>query len=267
MDGSYTFELGAFANGFAPTPANTASWATNWRPVARTTYNPTTQFFTDQYVIESNSSPFSTLEKGFIWGYSPLGGPREWILLTSNSWTWPAVGGLGFPVHWSVASSTPILGEVNATGVPFLLKMASVSSGNPPRTSPGAWLSQFFSSVELESPEVSGWLADPDGDGKTNLDEMALGTNPRVGDQNRIPNVVVVTSGTAPSTESYLQMDVTKQPDRPVSYQVEVSGDLVSWSNSTAPITSSLNRLLARDLIPLGPLKRRYMRLTFTLLE
>lgn len=42
-----------------------------------------------------------------------------------------------------------------------------------------AWKAQYFSAAELGDPAVSGDVADPDGDGLSNLQEYLAGTNPR----------------------------------------------------------------------------------------
>jgi hypothetical protein len=50
----------------------------------------------------------------------------------------------------------------------------------------GGWTNRFFTPAELADPGLHGHEADPDGDGRSNLEEYALGTNPRLADQPQL---------------------------------------------------------------------------------
>lgn len=87
------------------------------------------------------------------------------------------------------------------------------------------WRQEYFSFAELDLPTVSGPLADPDADGLDNLLEYALGLDPRQADSAALP--------AATAEDGYWVFHYTRPLNRSdVSYSVEVSTDLQSWSTS-----------------------------------
>ena len=98
-----------------------------------------------------------------------------------------------------------------------------------------AWLAQYFSAADLANPQLQttlwGWDADPDGDGIANLLEYALGGDPQsagwqFADGSPLGMQLEVIDGVA----------LMRHPERvdgkvrALSYVVEFSGDLGSWS-------------------------------------
>ena len=71
---------------------------------------------------------------------------------------------------------------------------------------------RHFSAAEIANGTAD-WLGDPDGDGKTNLDEMAFDTNPLIADDTYKTTVAV-------SADNTLEMTVTKAPNHVLKYRV-----------------------------------------------
>ena len=93
MDGGFKFEIGVFKGSFVPTSGNTASWAANWAPAARTPYLTATKRFADTVVANSNATPFTVGKTAYIWGFRGSPASGEWILFRASSWTWPDANG------------------------------------------------------------------------------------------------------------------------------------------------------------------------------
>jgi hypothetical protein len=263
LDDSFVFELGAFADGFVPSAGNVEEWASHWRAAQRTAYNPETQFFAASFVVETNEPPFSADAQGYFWGRS-LDRPGEWFLATDASWTWPLAGGADPPVTWTARTAAMVIvGEVNPDGDPFLLRMEAVDPTLSAALVNGeAWQALRFSEAQIVAG-VGAWTEDPDGDGRSNLTEMGLGSDPLEADAASWPQVTVTPRNT-------LELSLDKVPSHLLDYLVEVSGDLVNWQSGEAHvevITDSATRLVVRDRIPLTGLHRRFIRLTFVLVE
>lgn len=93
-----------------------------------------------------------------------------------------------------------------------------------------SWSAGYFSSAELADTSISGPSADPDGDGLTNLLEYALGLNPKSSDTTGLPE-----AGSTTTDWTYTYTRPTDRDD--LSYAVEVSTDLSSWTTSGVTLT------------------------------
>ena len=259
LDDAWVFELGAFVSGFTPTSANTASWATNWRPAQRIFYNITTQGFASSYDVLSNAAPFNTNALGYIWGHNCSVISGQWLLVSNSTWKWPLAGGVNVPVQWSMNGATNIIvGQVNGTG--FHMKMAPVANSPLPTISPTEWKSLRFSAVDLLDPVISGWNADPDNDGMNNLIEYALGRDPQAATRIWEPTLSWHTVG----ANKYLKLSAPRCGYSQATTAIEVSGNLQSWSSTAANVETLINNgdlLEARDLTPVGSSLKRFIRL------
>ncbi len=105
MDTSFTFELGSFDPSFTPTADNTDMWMNNWTlcpggwlvergihaggdPGSLAPNTGATNLFSGSVTLDSNSSPFSTSDQAYIWGFDDRegSGTGEW------SWSRTMVG-------------------------------------------------------------------------------------------------------------------------------------------------------------------------------
>ncbi|MCW1925618.1 PQQ-dependent sugar dehydrogenase [Luteolibacter arcticus] len=104
---------------------------------------------------------------------------------------------------------------------------------------PTSWLDDYFDSNERAKREIAGDLSDPDKDGIVNLLEYAFGFDPEKNSSALLPKIGK--SGTnatlsfpAPRSTSF------------VTYSVEASSDLLSWSTTGVTITTSSGIKTAR---------------------
>jgi hypothetical protein len=94
-----------------------------------------------------------------------------------------------------------------------------------------AWKAANFTAAELNDPAISGDDADPDGDGRSNLLEYALGGNPRVNDA---PGAFQPGFALAGNQLVITYARNLAAPD--LIYRVEVSSDLETWTYGDAVV-------------------------------
>lgn len=260
MDGGYRFELGVFDGSFEPTSDNKGQWAQHWRPAQRIGYNAVGKDFSAEFVVEDNDPPFTVGKRAYIWGFRGDAVSGEWILFTDDSWNWPFANTTGIPnplpPAWSAADATPILGEINSSGSPFLMKSAAVTQAPPPDTT---W-DQFQAEIPSEEP-LKGPNDDPDQDGIPNLLEFVFGT---------APSVASAPVSTPVSLDSsHLVISIPRRIDHKTTLTVEVSGNLVDWNSGpshTQILADDAGELLVRDRTPLDPAHpKRFIRLKASL--
>ncbi len=107
--------------------------------------------------------------------------------------------------------------------------------------------------------------ANPAGDGVPNLIKYALGLNPKTA----ATAAQLPTGGLQPNSGNiYLTLTVPRAAIEPgVSYVVEVSGDLESWSSggtNTVTLTNTPTQLVVRDATPATVAGARFIRLVVT---
>ena len=117
-----------------------------------------------------------------------------------------------------------------------------------------AWAVRTLDSAD---PLVTGMLRDPDNDGISNLVEFALGLNPTSASSSGLPQPLAEGGSLTLTYQRYSGCELT--------YIVEVSDDLISWSSSTVSETMSgssgtIQTWVATDSRPLSEGVRRYMR-------
>lgn len=134
-----------------------------------------------------------------------------------------------------------------------------------------SFLIRNFTPAERLDPLVSGLTADPDGDGFSNLAELAFNLNPRLAAAPPGGTThALVTQGAFMAN----QITFPRLMAAPgITYVVEVSSDLQTWTGPTGSsqvglqqTTDGVTQLVTfRDSTPLGPsVPRRFMRVRIT---
>lgn len=127
-----------------------------------------------------------------------------------------------------------------------------------------AWLAAHFSTTDRLRADHAGLLADPDADGQPNLLEYALGRDPLAADAPAANAGRLTLPGGVYPTLTYTRPSGLTD----VTYAVESSTDLSSWSRSTADVVlvssttaANLETLTYRTALALSPGDRRFLRL------
>ena len=259
LTSSWTFHLGFFESGFVPSSSNTSQWSENWSTLDVSGYSEAFRRFVGVW-DDDGTVPDGT--QGYIWGFNRGSLTPEWILLSANDWTFPLpvanpLDPSGGQVLWDVdGANQVIVGETNQGGIH--MRTASVT-GSPPFLEAQDWQRLFFSGTALEDADISGFDADPDQDGLSNLAEFAFGLNPTLSD--------------APCIEESLSGDVfeftiQRAENVAVDYAGEVSPDLMTWRRDSASVvlvSETPASITYRDLTPLTSGTPRFGRVAVSL--
>ncbi|HSP42841.1 MAG TPA: hypothetical protein VLO11_08225 [Luteolibacter sp.] len=261
MDDGFQFELGVFEGSFVPTLSNKDEWAANWRPAKRVDYNPATQAFDGEFLVENNDPPFTIDKPAYVWGWRLAGNAAEWILFRDATWNWPEVDPFpGFSLEWDASEATAIIGDIDATGSPFLMKSAAVTGAASPTTTWEQWQAKQLAGEPQNGPQD-----DPDEDGTPNLLEFVFDTDPLTATPPPQTPVTMIEDG----GDSFLQISIPRRIEHAAELSVEVSPDLAAWQSGplhTQVVADDLDGLVVRDLTPLSPsAPARFMRLKATL--
>lgn len=221
MSSSFNFELGVFVGTFVPTAQNTAEWAVNWRSAksAAYSYSSNAKRFAGDFVVTSNVTPFTTGKAAYIWGSQGTAEKGEWVLFRANSWSWPSANGFD-NVEWLAENATAVLGEINSSGSPHLMKSVAIANSIPvpPKETWGQWQAANLAGKEKILPNE-----DADGDGMANILEFAFGTD---GGKPGPPTHTPVSL-----SSDHLVITIPRRQDRNVNLTVEVSNDLINWNS------------------------------------
>ncbi len=116
------------------------------------------------------------------------------------------------------------------------------------------WLSAHFTPAEINAGVITTRLADPDSDGRTNLEEFAFATDPRANDVAEFP---ISRLGAHTVFEYWRQR-------AGVTYHVETSANLQDWALTTPDAEEVLEtegtRERVRVIMPFQPDRSRYLR-------
>lgn len=251
MGGAFNFELGVFNGNFVPTSTNAEQWAANWVPAQRISYSEANKRFEGRFTVVNNNEPFTVGKAAYIWGFQTGSASSEWVLFRNPDWTWPAPNQMNpFGINWNADAATALCGSINASGSPFLMKAAAVTT----------W--QQWRDTELAGEALNAPDQDPDLDGQSNLLEFVSGTRPRQAGAPPATSVEVVTS----NSQKFQQITLSRQMNHLATLTVQVSPDLANWSSdpaATTVISETPAGLVVRDLTPIGSGggSKRFMRL------
>ncbi|NNC90627.1 MAG: hypothetical protein HKN82_19390 [Akkermansiaceae bacterium] len=257
LNDSWSFYLGAFVNapgGWSPGPSNTHEWHAYWVTADVSGYFPpgvTAGRFSSRHEVSGLIPIFS---QGFIWGTNRACPNGEWILMTNPSlWYWPQQNDLDPTTSfWEVDGDTvAIVGAVQQGG--FQMQTAAVLNSLPPLLSGENWREIHFTPSEIQDEEatVSGWMADPNRNGRSNLLEFAYNTDPRVAQfVNQPAGGMMEVEG-----NKHLTLTVAKDPNVAIIYTGEVGSDLQTWFSDSGNVvleSAAPKELVFRDLTPVG---------------
>lgn len=255
MDAAFRFELGVFADGFEPRQDNVAEWAAHWTAAQRRPYDASNKRYSGSHNPPGNEGPFAVDAPAYVWGFRGNGTNNEWILFRADGWKWPYIDPfLPAPSfeEWFAKDATAVVGQIHASGSPFLMKSASVANAAPPPTTWDQWRVDHLTGETLDQPGD-----DPDRDGTPNLLEFVFGTLPRAA------NAPVATPLSLVS--GHLQIAIPRRVDHQATLIVEVSSDLQTWRSGpahTATVSDTLSAWVVSDLTPIGGANpQRFLRL------
>jgi hypothetical protein len=132
------------------------------------------------------------------------------------------------------------------------------------------WRKEKFTAAEQANPAISGDLADPEGDGLTNLAEYALNLPPKASSTTGLPTCAIMNVGGT----NYLTLTFTRVKwATDLTYIVEADGDLAPPWQQIDPLlpqnqvsvlddtpSFGLQTITVKDVVPAGAAPR-YMRL------
>ena len=178
--------------------------------------------------------------------------------LTGSPATVLAVPARGFNfVNWTVAGipvSTSTSYTFTVTGSCSLIASFQMTFAS--------WQAGYFSPTELANPKISGPMADPAGDGVSNLEKYAFGADPKVSDCSIEPTFAIENKVL---TLTYVRNKAISD----VTYTAEVSGNLAAWNSGPAYTTSPVvvidgtttQMVKVSDLTPVSSASQRFIRL------
>jgi hypothetical protein len=151
----------------------------------------------------------------------------------------------------TIASARVYVGTTSGVGVFGLLDESTL-------TPLQQWRNAYFgnpSNVGAGSDS-----ADPAGDGVPNLIKYALGLNPNTAiTTGELPTGSIESDG----GQNYLALTVNRTATAPdVTYNVEVSSDLLTWDTNTVTLVNTATQLVARDAVPIDETGDCFIRLT-----
>lgn len=127
-----------------------------------------------------------------------------------------------------------------------------------------AWLENHFSAIERADPQISGDVADPDGDGMGNFLEFLTATHPRQSESHPTFGIVRETNPTDGKVYERFTFNVAKYLSTEV-VSVESTTDLVQWTDTgVILVATGVESGLTREMeakVEVGNEARRFFRM------
>lgn len=114
IDSVFTWDVGAFLNGFVPTAVNIDQWRTNWVSLGTDTLDTAIPWNFGGDVSVTSSQTDGLL--GYIWGYNDPGNMTETVLWTGDAseWTLPTFESVDLPPGLSTVNAVNVIvGSIN----------------------------------------------------------------------------------------------------------------------------------------------------------
>ncbi len=215
-DGAYSMTLGVFKGSFVPSFENREQWTDQWMELGTAVYDAEEKRFAGS--IDTDAQPtIAAGTKVYFWaknGEDLTKGP-EWVLLTQDTWKWPAASTAITPaVTWTTGekSISLIVGESGKNGRHLISRAL-----RPVAVSEADWLAKYLGA----DPKFTDANADPDGDGLPNALEYFLGSDPADASSTKSP--AMQTDGPA------VRLNLERNPYAESGYTLEASEDLRTW--------------------------------------
>ncbi|MEO5722109.1 MAG: cytochrome c peroxidase [Chthoniobacterales bacterium] len=163
----------------------------------------------------------------------------------------------------STGDTLTVMGVPPGSGVRMAIDRdlnAELDGDGPPFATYAEWRAYWFTLAEAADPNISGPAADPDRDGRPNLLETALNTNPKKADAG-----VGLTSSLSGGSFALIFTKNVLATD--LSYTIEESSDLMTWTVSPAvPETLADDGRLqtVRVVVPATAATAKFLRLRVT---
>jgi hypothetical protein len=254
MDAGFVFQLGVFSNGFVPTVGNLAKWDLFWNVVDEASYNESQNRFAGLFEVRANDPLISAGTAAWIMGTKVTPTGTEKILVRRPSWTWPSPNPFNptGPI-WEVQGDENIqvvIGSVNPGGSPILMQSEVVRNY------------EQWRQLRLAGEPIDGAGDDPDGDGVPNMLEFVFDTDPK----DPASHASIIGELVDVDGEQYLQLFIPRKRTHLVRLEVQVSSDLMIWSEGpefTKVVEEAPLQWIVRDktAVSSAPNGRRFIRL------
>jgi hypothetical protein len=203
------------------------------------------------------------------------------VLAVPANITTAATGAAGAPVNYTVTATdaatgaplspvcNPAAGTVFPIGATLVQCAATDPAGNTGtgsftvtvQPSFASYLAAYFTAAQLSDPSETGPLADPDGDGRSNLLEYFEGTNPNAADSDGV--------SAAPDGQGNLILNFRMAKNIfGVSYGVQSSSDLLNWGMAAGvtyqTVADKGSYYLMQATVPVGTATSTFLRLSIS---
>lgn len=224
----FEVQIGIFQNDFEPGPDNLADWSTHWRGLITERWLLPYGVY-GAFTSDASLTNFPTSARLYALGYQQVSATQaEVFLFTDNSWQVPANNPTATPLVVQInEADTVIVGSLDP--VKETIETALLASTTVPPFYFAEWLINMFELAELANPAISGFAADPDGDGIPNALEYLTGSDPKRSD----PSVLALEAATG----GHLRLSTPLRGSAQAIWTLQHSADLRVWTDADPGLT------------------------------